>query len=71
MIKVSNTNASGKYPTAVRVYKDKKLVGEVFPTARNPLAYLKQYAKSKYNKQLVEQLKNNGLSDLEIAQVYK
>ena len=71
MIKVSNTNASGKYPTAVRVYKDKKLVGEVFPTARNPLRYLKQFTKSKYNKQLVKQLKSNGLSEAEIAEVYK
>ena len=71
MIKVSNTNASGNSRTAVRVYKDGHLVGEVFPTARNPLGYLKQYKKSKYNKELVGQLKENGLSELEISEVYK
>jgi hypothetical protein len=70
MIKVSNTNGTGKYKTAVRVYRNGVLVGEVFPTARNPLAYLKKYTGSKYNKQLIEQLVLNGLTDDEIREVY-
>jgi len=70
MISVSNTNSNGKTKTAVRVYKNSMLVGEVFPTARNPLGYLKQFKRSKYNRQLVAQLKENGLSEDEIAKVY-
>lgn len=70
MIKVSSTNATGKYPTAVRVYKDGVKVGEVFPTARNPLQYLRTFRRSKYNLSLIAQLTNAGLSEDEIAEVY-
>lgn len=70
MIKVSSSNASGNSKTAVRVYKDGFMVGEVFPTARNPLGYLKKHRRSKYNQQLIRQLKYNGLTDDEISEVY-
>ena len=70
MIKVSNSNGSAKYKDAVRVYRHGLLVGEVFPTKRNPLAYLKAHPKSKYNVALVDQLKQSGLTDEEIAEVY-
>lgn len=78
MIKVSNTSGgkrSGKrsaevLPDAVRVYKDGVMVGEVFPGQRNPLGYLKKTPRSKYRKQLDAQLNANGLSDIEISEVY-
>ena len=70
MIKVSNTNSNGDNMTAVRVYKDGKLAGEVFPTSRNPLGYLKKYKGSKYNKQLIDQLVEFGFSQSEIDEVY-
>lgn len=70
-IRVTNTNASGNTKTAVRVYKNDLLVGEVFPTARNPLGYLKQYKRSKYNQSLVKQLRAAGLTQDEIEQVYR
>jgi hypothetical protein len=71
MITVSNTNSSGKNKTAVRVYKNNILVGEVFPTARNPLAYLRAHQKSKYNTELFNQLKSAGFTQEEIESVYK
>lgn len=71
MIKVSNTSKTGKYPNAVRVYKDGVKVGEVFPTARNPLGYLKEFKGSKYNLSLITQLTGAGLTQEEIAEVYK
>jgi len=71
IIRVTNTTASGNTKTAVRVYKNDMLVGEVFPTARNPLGYLKQYKRSKYNQALVKQLRESGLTQDEIEQVYR
>ncbi len=77
MIKVSNTNASsnGSKQSAVRVYKKQGigwlLVGEVFLNQRNPRGYLKAHPGSKYNKQLKKQLTGAGLTDEEIAEVYK
>ena len=70
MIKVSNTSGGKKYPDAVRVYKDGAMVGEVFPGQRKPLKYLRNTPRSKYRRQLNAQLKVNGLSDQEIAEVY-
>ncbi len=77
MIKVSSTNASsnGSKQSAVRVYKKQGLgwlmVGEVFLNQRNPRGYLKAHPGSKYNKHLKAQLKEYGLTDEEIAEVYK
>lgn len=71
MITVSNTNSNGSNKTAVRVYKNNILVGEVFPTARNPLSYLRAHPKSKYNTALFNQLKYSGFTQEEIDFVYK
>ena len=70
-ISASSTNGSKNYPDAVRVYKDGVKVGEVFPGQRNPLAYLKKCKRSKYKTQLNEQLKTNGLTNAEFAEVYQ
>lgn len=66
-IKVSNTNASGNSRTAVRVYIDGKMIAEVFPTARNPHAYICRH-NGKYRKSLVDQCKAAGMTDEQILE---
>ena len=64
-IKVSSTNASGNSRTAVRVYVDGVLIAEVFPTARNPLAYIVKHD-GKYRSSLIKQCRDGGMSDSQI-----
>jgi len=64
-IKVSNTNASGNSKTAVRVYVDGVKIAEVFPTSRNPLAYIRKH-NGDYRKSLIAQCKLGGMNDEQI-----
>lgn len=66
-IKVSNTNSNGNNKTAVRVYIDGKMIAEVFPTARNPLAYILRH-NGKYRASLVAQCKAAGMTDEQILE---
>lgn len=68
-IRVSNTSGNANQPSAIRVYKDDIMIAEVFPTRRNPLQYIKDYPRSKYRKELIDQLVKAGLSGREINKI--
>ena len=60
-LSVSNTNGSGRNPSAVRIYKCGKMVAEVFINKRNPLGYLQSIKNgSKYLRELSRQLSENS-----------
>lgn len=61
-IKVSNTNASGNSKTAVRVYLDGLMVGEVFPPKYNPLGYIRDH-NGQYRKDLIAQCVAAGIPE--------
>lgn len=64
-LRVSNTNSSGKNETAVRVYNNNILVGEVFPKTRNPLAYIVRH-NGQYRKSLIQQCAEGGVSEADL-----
>jgi hypothetical protein len=68
-IKVASTNGSKDNTNYVRVYVDAIKVGEVSPTRRNPLGYMRQYRKSKYWAQLLDQVMATGRPRHEVFQI--
>lgn len=64
-LRVSNTNSNGSNQTAVRVYNNDVLIAEVFPTKRNPLAYIVKH-NGKYRKDLIEQCVKSGVGEVEV-----
>lgn len=71
--KVSNTNWTVRdgvmTKNAVRVYRDKIKIAEVFPTTTNPLGYLKNHPGSKYRSSLIKQLRKNDVEEWVIAAI--
>lgn len=67
---VSNTNASGNRPNAVRVYNSEGIkIAEVNPNKRNPLAYVKQY-RGKIYRDLRNQCLAGGMTPQEFDLIF-
>ena len=65
--KVSNTNASGKYPNRVRVSLNGTIIAEVVSPHNNPYKHLCKWGHSVERKALTEALKAAGVSDVDVA----
>ncbi len=68
---VSNTGSTPKYEGAVRVYLAGELIGEVKPSSRDPLGYIRKHKGSRYRHALTAILVNAGATQGEIDSVMK
>lgn len=68
---ISNTGSTPKYEGAVRIYLAGELIGEVKPSSRSPLDYLRKHPGSRYRQKFVAILTDAGATQDEIASILK
>lgn len=73
-VKISNTNANGKAPSAVRIYTNGVLISQLFVNKHSPLTYLQTLSRSKHHAQLCDDLTaamERGVCSIEQANFVK
>lgn len=68
---VSNSNRSGTQRSSVRVRLDGVILAEVFPLHSQPLKWIRTHANDISRKELIAQLRQNGVSDEDVALILK